>query len=169
MALALLNSSFRPLGVHTAASSSQSSDGAAAVSVMSARKASELDIAPLARLVLHCIVEVDPILRLIGPIPVTRKLLGQLNVAANEIDLYEVNEAFAGVVLAWLSEIGAELDRVNVNGGAIALGLPVGATSARLITTVVHELVRRGSGDALVAMCCGLGLGTGIFLVRDEC
>jgi acetyl-CoA acetyltransferase family protein len=165
--LADLEPTFREDGCHTAASSSQLSDGAAAVLVMSDAAATRRGLEPMARIAGQAIVGVDPVLRLTGPIPVTRRLLDGMRMTADDIDLYEVNEAFASVVLAWLAESEADPERVNVNGGAIALGHPVGATGARLITTAAHELVRRGSSSALVAMCCGTGLGTGTVLVRD--
>jgi acetyl-CoA acetyltransferase len=109
---------------------------------------------------------VDPALMLTGPIPATRKLLARTGLGIGDIDTYEVNEAFASVVLAWVRELRPEMDRVNVNGGAIALGHPVGCTGARLITTILHELERADQQLGLVAMCCGGGLGTGTILER---
>jgi acetyl-CoA acetyltransferase len=107
------------------------------------------------------------VLKLTGPIPATRAVLRRAGLTLADVDLVEVNEAFASVVLAWAAALDADLDRVNVNGGAIALGHPVGATGARLVTTAVHELARRGGGHALVTMCCGGGLGTATLLAMD--
>ena len=111
-------------------------------------------------------VGVDPVTMLTGPIPATSKLLERTGMTIDDIDLFEVNEAFAPVVLAWQHDTKADLDRVNVNGGAIALGHPLGATGARLVTSVLHELERRDAGTALVTMCCGGGLGTATLIER---
>jgi len=164
--LASLKPSFRPDGTLTAASSSQISDGAAAVLVMARGRARSLGLPILAVVDAQVIVGVDPILRLTGPIPVTQQILDLTGRKIDDIGFFEVNEAFASVVLAWLRDSGAPPDRTNVNGGAIALGHPVGATGARLITSAVHELARRGAESALVAMCCGGGLGTGTLLLH---
>lgn len=165
-ALAKLRTAFREDGALTAASSSQISDGAAAVLVMSERRAEQLGLEPMVRVIGQSIVGVDPILRLTGPIPVTEQLLGRAGLSIQDIDHFEVNEAFASVVHAWLRATGAPDDRVNPLGGAIALGHPVGATGARLITTAAHRMVAQGHDRAIVAMCCGGGLGTGTLLAR---
>lgn len=162
-----LKPAFRQNGVLSAGSSSQISDGAAAVVVMSADRARQVGAKVLATIEAHSIVGVDPILRLTGPIPVTQKLVTDRGMRISDVDHFEVNEAFASVVLAWLRETDAEESRVNPSGGAIALGHPVGSTGARLITTAVHALHRAGTETALVAMCCGGGLGTGTFLRRE--
>jgi acetyl-CoA C-acetyltransferase len=165
-ALAGLKPVARPDGVHTAGSSSQISDGAAAVVLMSADKASSLGLQPRARIVDTCLVGVDPILMLTGPIDATQRLLGRTGMALSDIDLVEINEAFASVVLAWQRELGADLDRTNPNGGAIALGHPLGGTGAVLMTKALHELERSDLSTALVTMCCGGGLGTGTIIER---
>ena len=152
--------------IHTAGSSSQVSDGAAAV-IMASRKACDrLDLKPRAKIVATTLVGVDPVTMLKGPIPATRKVLERAGLTMDDIDIFEVNEAFASVVLAWQKDLGADPAKVNVNGGAIALGHPTGSTGARLITTALHELERRGGKYALVAMCCGGGLGTGTIIER---
>ena len=152
--------------IHTAGSSSQVSDGAAAV-IMASRKACDrLDLKPRAKIVATTLVGVDPVTMLKGPIPATRKVLDRAGLTMDDIDIFEVNEAFASVVLAWQKDLGADPDKVNVNGGAIALGHPTGSTGARLITTALHELERRGGKYALIAMCCGGGLGTGTIIER---
>lgn len=150
----------------TAGSSSPISDGAAAVLLCSADAAAKHGLATRARIVDQTTVGVDPIIMLTGPIPATRKLLDRNGLTVDDIDLFEVNEAFSSVVLAWQRELKADLDRVNVNGGAIALGHAVGATGARLIATLVAELERREADLGLVTMCCGGGLGTGTILQR---
>jgi acetyl-CoA acetyltransferase family protein len=164
--LAQLKTPFREDGRITAGTSSQISDGASAVLLASAAKARELGLAARARIVDQVTVGVDPIIMLTGPIPATRKLLHRSDLRMEDIDLVEVNEAFASVVRAWQQELDADMDRVNVNGGAIALGHPVGMTGARLITTILHELERRDAEVGLVTMCCGGGLGTGTILQR---
>lgn len=166
-ALHALRPAFRDNGIHTAGTSSQISDGAAAVVVMAASEAEARGLEPLARIEAQSIIGVDPTIRLTGPIPVTAQLLRQTGLTLDEIDLFEVNEAFASVVLAWMREYGVGPERVNRNGGAIALGHPVGATGARLITTAVHDLARMEGRRALVTMCTGGGMGTGTVLVRD--
>jgi acetyl-CoA C-acetyltransferase len=165
-ALAGLKPVARPDGVHTAGSSSQIADGAAAVLLMSAAKAKSLGVAPLARVKSTALVGCDPVLMLEGPIPATRKLLADTGLGVGDIDLFEVNEAFAAVVLAWAKTVGADLAKVNPNGGAIALGHPLGATGCFLTTKAVHELKRTEGRYALVSMCCGGGLGTGTLLER---
>jgi acetyl-CoA acyltransferase len=165
-ALARLKTPFREDGRITAGTSSQLSDGASAVLLASAAKARELGLPARARIVDQVTVGVDPVIMLTGPIPATRKLLSRTGLGMDDIDLVEINEAFASVVLAWEQELEADMERVNVNGGAIALGHPVGSTGARLITTILHELERREAELGLVTMCCGGGLGTGTVLQR---
>jgi acetyl-CoA C-acetyltransferase len=165
-ALAGLKPVGRPDGVHTAGSSSQISDGAAALLMMTAEKARALGLRPRARVVDTCLVGVDPVLMLTGPIDATQRLLARTGVAMADIDLIEINEAFASVVLAWQRELGADLERTNPNGGAIALGHPLGCTGAFLMTKAVHELERADRSLALVTMCCGGGLGTGTLIER---
>jgi len=164
--LAQLKPSGRPDGVHTAASSSQISDGAGAVLLMTADKAAELGVEPLARVVDTCLVGSDPEFMLTGPIGATQKLLADNGMAIDDIDVVEINEAFASVVLCWEKEVGPDMERVNPNGGAIALGHPLGGTGAILTTKAVHELQRTDGEYALVTMCCGGGLGTGTLLQR---
>ncbi len=156
----------RENGVHTAGSSSQISDGAAAILLMTAARARELGLTPRARIVDQCLVGVDPVLMLTGPIDATRKLLDRTGMTMADFDTVEINEAFASVVLAWEREVGADMSKVNPNGGAIAIGHPVGATGARLITTALHELERIDGTFGLVTMCCGGGLGTGTIIER---
>ncbi|MCX2932353.1 thiolase family protein [Mycobacterium sp. CVI_P3] len=150
----------------TAGSSSPICDGAAAVLLCSADAADRHGLTIRARIIDQTTVGVDPIIMLTGPIPATRKLLKRNNLTVDDIDLFEINEAFSSVVLAWSQELKADPDRVNVNGGAIALGHAVGATGARLIATMVAELERRQADLGLVSMCCGGGLGTGTILQR---
>ena len=165
-ALAGLKPSGRENGVHTAGSSSQISDGAGAVLMMTAEKAEELGVEPLARIVDSCLVGSDPEFMLTGPIFATRKLLEENSMSISDIDVVEINEAFASVVLAWEKEVHPDMERVNPNGGAIALGHPLGGTGAILTTKAVHELQRTDTEYALVTMCCGGGLGTGTLLQR---
>jgi acetyl-CoA C-acetyltransferase len=155
-----------PGGVHTAGTSSQVSDGAAAVLVASPGRARELGLKPRARIVTTTLVGVDPVTMLKGPIPATRKILKETGLSVHDIDTFEVNEAFASVVLAWEKELEPNAERVNPNGGAIALGHPTGCTGARLITTALHELERTGGRYGVIAMCCGGGLGTGTIIER---
>jgi acetyl-CoA acyltransferase len=164
--LARLKTPFREDGRITAGTSSQLSDGAAAVLIASASRASELGLRPRARVVDQVTVGVDPVIMLTGPIPATRKLLHRSGMTIDDFDLFEVNEAFASVVLAWQRELEPDMDRVNVNGGAMALGHPVGSTGARLVATILNELERRDAELGLVTMCCGGGLGTGTVLQR---
>ncbi len=159
--LASLKPVAREDGVHTAGTASQISDGAAALLLTTPEKAEALGLTPIARIVDTCLVGVDPVLMLTGPIDATRRLLERTGRSIDDIDLFEINEAFASVVLAWQKEVGADPAKVNPNGGAIALGHPLGATGAFLLTKAVHELVRSGGSSALVSMCCGGGLGTG--------
>jgi acetyl-CoA C-acetyltransferase len=164
--LAKLRPTGRADGVHTAGTSSQIADGAAALLLMTAARAQALGLTPLATVVDACLVGCDPVLMLEGPIPATRKLLAGNGLSIGDIDIVEINEAFASVVLAWQQELKADLSRVNPNGGAIALGHPLGATGVMLITKAVHELARADRELALVTMCCGGGLGTGTLLRR---
>jgi acetyl-CoA C-acetyltransferase len=152
--------------IHTAGNSSQISDGAAAVLWMSAERAHALGIKPRARIRAQVLVGDDPHYLLDGPVQATEKVLKKASMTMSDIDIFEVNEAFASVVLSWASVHKPDMDKVNVNGGAIALGHPVGATGARLITTALHELERRDAGIALVSMCCGGALATGSVLER---
>ena len=165
-ALAGLKPVARPDGVHTAGSSSQISDGAAAILMMTAERASELGLTPKARIVDHCLVGVDPVLMLTGPIDATNLLLERTGLGIADIDVFEINEAFASVVLAWEREVKPDPDAVNPNGGAIALGHPLGGTGVVLLTKALHELERSGGRRALVSMCCGGGLGTGTIIER---
>jgi acetyl-CoA C-acetyltransferase len=132
----------------------------------SEERAAALGLNPIARIVDTCLVGVDPVLMLTGPIDATRRLVDRTGIGLDDIDTVEINEAFASVVLAWAAELGANLDKVNPNGGAIALGHPLGATGAVLMTKAVHELVRTGGRYGLVTMCCGGGLGTGTLIER---
>src|SRR5205085_999221 len=161
-----LKPAFKPDGKVTAGNSSQISDGAAAILLMSADKAKALGLKPRAKIVDQTTVGVDPVIMLTGPIPATKKLLQRNSMSMNDIDLIEINEAFASVVAAWRRELDPDMDRVNVNGGAIALGHPLGSTGARLITTLLHELERTDKEIGLVTMCCGGGLGTGTLIER---
>ncbi|MGA0219873.1 MAG: steroid 3-ketoacyl-CoA thiolase [Ilumatobacteraceae bacterium] len=156
----------RENGVHTAGNSSQISDGASALLMMTAARAEALDLKPRARVVDTCLVGVDPVLMLTGPIDATRRLLDRNGLGIGDIDTFEINEAFASVVLAWARELGADLDRTNPNGGAIALGHPLGATGGVLLTKALSELERTGGRFGLVSMCCGGGLGTGTLIER---
>jgi len=165
-ALAALKPVFREDGRITAGNSSQISDGAAAVLLMSREKADELGVRARARIVDQTTVGVDPVTMLTGPIPATRKILERNRMAMSDVDLVEVNEAFSSVIGAWRRELDPDMDRVNVNGGAIALGHPLGSTGARLVTTLLHELERSDGEFGLVTMCCGGGLGTGTLIQR---
>jgi len=152
--------------LHTAGSSSQISDGASAVILASEDAVKALGVKPRARIAASALVGCDPVSMLKGPIPATEKVLKTTGLKIDEIDVFEVNEAFASVVLAWQKACEVPVDRVNPNGGAIALGHPTGCTGARLITTALHELERIGGRNALISMCCGGGLGTGTILER---
>jgi acetyl-CoA acyltransferase len=165
-ALSQLKPAFKPDGKVTAGNSSQISDGAAAILLMERKKAESLGLKPRARILDQTTVGVDPVIMLTGPIPATKKLLDRNQMQMSDIDLVEINEAFASVVAAWRRELDPDMDRVNVNGGAIALGHPLGSTGARLITTLLHELERSDKEVGLVTMCCGGGLGTGTLLQR---
>ncbi|MFT4657242.1 MAG: acetyl-CoA C-acetyltransferase [Candidatus Aldehydirespiratoraceae bacterium] len=164
--LATLKPVGRENGVHTAGNASQISDGAAAILMMTEEKAAELGLTPRARIVDTCLVGTDPELMLTGPIDATQRLLKRNNMKIDDIDVFEINEAFASVVLAWAKETGADLAKTNPNGGAIALGHPLGGTGAFLLTKALYELERTGGKYALVSMCCGGGLGTGTLIER---
>jgi len=153
-------------GIHTAGTSSQISDGAAAVLWMSADKAKELGLRPRARIIQDVVVGTDPYYLLEGPIDATKEILRKTGMTLGDIDLYEVNEAFASVVLSWLKVFDADIDKLNVNGGAIALGHPPGDTGSRLIVTALHELERRNKSTAFITMCCGASVGTGTIIER---
>jgi acetyl-CoA acyltransferase len=166
-ALAALQPSFKPDGIMHAGNSSQITDGAAAILLMSVERANALGLTPRARIAGQTVVGVDPVTMLTGPIPATTRLLQRSGLTIDDVDLFEINEAFAPVVLAWAQEHHPDMDRVNVNGGAIALGHPLGASGARLMTTMLHELERRDARYGLQAMCCGGGLGTGTLIDRS--
>jgi acetyl-CoA C-acetyltransferase len=155
-----------PDGIHTAGNSSQISDGAAAVLWMSEDRARAEGLRPRARMVAQALVGSDPYYHLDGPVEATARVLAKAGMAMGDIDLFEVNEAFASVVLSWASVHQPDMDKVNVNGGAIALGHPVGATGSRLITTALHELERSDQTLALVSMCCGGALATATIIER---
>jgi acetyl-CoA C-acetyltransferase len=165
-ALAKLKPVAREDGVHTAGTSSQITDGAAAVVMTSLGRAKELGLTPRARIVDQCLVGVDPVMMLTGPIDATHRLFDRTKLSMSDIDTIEINEAFASVVLAWGREHAPDMEAVNPNGGAIAIGHPVGATGARLITTALHDLERTDSTLGLITMCCGGGLGTGTIIER---
>jgi acetyl-CoA acyltransferase len=165
-ALAALKPVFREDGRVTAGNSSQISDGAAAMLLMSREKADELGLRPRARIVDQTTVGVDPVTMLTGPIPATRKILERNSMTIGDIDVFEVNEAFAPVVAAWAREHRPDMDRVNPRGGAMALGHPLGSTGARLLTTLLHELEDDDRELGLVTMCCGGGLGTATLIQR---
>ena len=164
--MATLKPAFTPEGVITAANSSQISDGAAAVLIMERGTAERLGLRPLARFVAFALAAEDPIIMLSAPIPATRKILDRAGLKIEEIDRVEINEAFASVVLAWQRETGADLAKVNVNGGAVALGHPLGASGARLMTTLVHELQRSGGRYGLQTMCEGGGMANATLIER---
>jgi acetyl-CoA acetyltransferase family protein len=164
--LAALKPVFKEDGKITAGNSSQISDGAAAVLLMAREKAEALGLTPRARIADQTTVGVDPVIMLTGPIPATERILARNAMKMDDIDLVEVNEAFASVVAAWRRELDPDMERVNVNGGAIALGHPLGGSGARLITTLLHELERSDTETGLVTMCCGGGLGTGTLIQR---
>ena len=155
-----------PDGIHTAGNSSQISDGAAAVLWMSEERARAAGLRPRARIVAQVLVGSDPYYHLDGPVDATAKVLAKAGMSMADVDLFEVNEAFASVVLSWARVHQPDMEKVNVNGGAIALGHPVGATGSRLITTALHELERADKTTALVSMCCGGALATGTILER---
>jgi acetyl-CoA C-acetyltransferase len=164
--LAALKPVARENGIHTAGTSSQISDGAAAVLLMSAEKAQALGLEPRAVLSHQCLVGVDPVLMLTGPIDATHRVFERSGMSMSDVDTVEINEAFASVVLAWDRELEPDMDKVNPGGGAIAIGHPVGCTGARLVTTALHELERTDGTVGLITMCCGGGLGTGTIIER---
>jgi len=164
--LASLPPVFKEDGMVTAASSSPITDGAAAVLLMARHRADELGLRPRARLLHQVVVGVDPVIALTGPIPATRQILKRARMSLSDIDLIEVNEAFAPVVIAWEREIGPDMNRVNVNGGAIAIGHPLGASGARIMTTLLHEMERRDVAVGLQTMCCFGGLGIATIVER---
>jgi acetyl-CoA acyltransferase len=164
--LSQLKTVFKEDGKITAGNSSQISDGAAAVLLMTREKADELGLKPRARIVDQYTVGVDPVIMLTGPIPATTKILERNSMSIDDIDLFEINEAFAPVVAAWKREHNPDMDRVNVNGGAMAIGHPLGSTGARLLTTLLHELERSDKEIGFVTMCCGGGLGTATLIQR---
>jgi acetyl-CoA acyltransferase len=167
-ALAALRPAFHAKGTVTAGNSSQTSDGAAAVIVMDEALAKELGLRPLARLLGYATAGVEPERFGIGPVPAVRKLLARLNVRLEDVDLVEINEAFAAQVLACLRELPIDRARLNVNGGAIALGHPLGCSGARLTTTMAHEMQRRGARYGLVTLCVGGGMGAAALLERPS-
>ncbi len=164
--LAALRPVFKEDGTVTAGNSSQISDGAAAVLLMAREKADELGLTPRARIFDATTVGVDPVIMLTGPIPATRKLLERNGMKIDDIDLIEINEAFASVVCAWRRELQPDMERVNINGGALALGHPLGSSGAHLMTTLLHELERSDGELGLVTMCTAGGTGTGTLLQR---
>ncbi len=164
--LASLKPAFKEGGSITAGNSSQVSDGAAALLLMTAARARELGLRPRARLKAQLVVGVDPEIMLTGPIPATQQILARAGMSLEDIDLFEINEAFASVLGAWLADVKAPLDKVNVNGGSIAMGHPLGSTGARLMTTLLCELERRGGRYGLQSMCCGGGIGTATIIER---
>jgi acetyl-CoA acyltransferase len=165
-ALGNLKPAFKEDGLVTAGNSSPISDGAAALLFMSSERAKALGLRPRARLVEQLVVGVDPVIALTGPIPATPRILQRAGMSLQDIDLIEVNEAFASVVLAWQREVKPDMDRVNVNGGAIAVGHPLGASGARIMTTRLHELERRDAQLGLQTMCCFGGLGIATIVER---
>ncbi len=165
--VAALQPAFNPEHSITAGNSSQITDGAAAVLLMSREKAAELGLKPRARILAQAVVGCDPVLMLEGPIPGTAAVLKKAGLQLKDIDLFEVNEAFASVPLAWLKETGAEAEKMNVNGGAIAIGHPLGASGARLMNHLLYELERRDLRYGLETMCCGGGIGTATIIDRQ--
>ena len=165
-ALAELKPVAREDGIHTAGTSSQIADGAAAVLMMTEKKAKDLGLTPLAIVRASALVGCDPVLMLEGPIPATEKVLKDGGLTIEDVDVFEINEAFASVVLSWAKTVGADMSKVNPNGGAISLGHPLGATGCFLITKAVHELIRTNGKYGIISMCCGGGLGTGTLIER---
>ena len=166
--LATLKSSFREEGKLTAGNSYQISDGAAVLLLMSADAVKRLGVKPRAKIVSFATVGSDPTLMLTGPIEATRKVLQKAGLAVSDIDIFEVNEAFAPVPMMWMKELGVEQSRLNVNGGAIALGHPLGASGARIMTSMIHELERRDGRYALQSICCAGGMGTATLIERMD-
>ena len=161
-----LNPVFDKNGVITAGNASQMSDGASAVLLMSRKKADELGLVPKARIVARSVVGSDPTLMLTGPIEATRKVLEKAGMTIDDMDTYEVNEAFAQVPLAWLKDIGADPDKLNPDGGAIALGHPLGATGTKLLVTLMNRLERTGGRYGLLAICEGMGMANATIIER---
>ncbi|MEO9222414.1 MAG: steroid 3-ketoacyl-CoA thiolase, partial [Mycobacteriaceae bacterium] len=153
-------------GIHTAGTSSQISDGAAAVILMDADRAQALGMKPRARIVSQALVGAEPYYHLDGPVQSTQRVLERSGMKMGDLDLFEVNEAFASVLLSWASVHNPDMDKVNVNGGALAIGHPVGCTGSRLITTALHELERRDAATALITMCAGGALSTATIIER---
>jgi acetyl-CoA acyltransferase len=164
--MATLKPAFKPDGVITAGNSSQISDGAASVLIVERGVAERLRLRPMARFVAFALAAEDPVIMLSAPIPATRKILKRAGLSLEDIDRVEINEAFASVVLAWQRELHADLSKVNVNGGAVALGHPIGASGARLMTTLVHELQRSGGRYGLQTMCEGGGMANATLIER---
>lgn len=164
--LAGLKTVFDENGVITAGNASQMSDGASAVLLMSCEKAQELGLKPKARIVARTVVGSDPTLMLTGPIAATKKVLKKAGLTIEDVDRYEVNEAFAPVPLAWLKDIGGDVEKLNVGGGAIALGHPLGATGTKLLVSLMHELERSGSRYGLLAICEGMGMANATIIER---
>jgi acetyl-CoA acyltransferase len=164
--MAALAPSFKPDGVVTAANSSQISDGAAALLIMSEARAKALGLKPRARIVATALAGVDPVIMLTGPIPATQRVLKKAGMKLDQIDLIEINEAFASVVLAWERELHPDMSRVNVNGGAIALGHPLGCSGGKLMTTLLYELERTKKRYGLQTMCIGFGQGIATIIER---
>ena len=165
-ALGQLKPAFTPGGTVTAGNSSQITDGSSAVLIMSEERADALGLTPRARLVAFALAGVDPVMMLTGPIPATRTVLERAKLSLDDVDLFEINEAFASVVLAWERELHPDMGKVNVNGGAIALGHPLGATGGKLMATLVHELDRSGGRYGLLTMCEGGGLANATVIER---
>lgn len=155
-----------PDGLHTAGTSSQISDGAAAVLLADETRARELGLRPRARILAQCLIGDDPYYHLDGPVAATERVLRRAGMTIGDIDIFEVNEAFASIVMSWASVHQPDPDKVNVNGGAIALGHPVGSTGSRLLTTALHELERRDASTALVSMCAGGAMATATIIER---
>src|SRR5205823_254793 len=164
--LANLKPAFKPDGKVTAGNSSQITDGASALLIMSEERAKQLGLRPRARFHTFALAGVDPVTMLTGPIPATEKVLQKAGMKISDIDLFEVNEAFASVVLAWEKEHHPDMERVNVNGGAIALGHPLGCSGAKLMTTLLNELERTGGRYGLQTMCEGGGMGNATIIER---
>lgn len=164
--IAALPLAFKQDGVIAAGNSSQITDGAAAVMVMSADKAAALGLKARARFVSCALAGVDPVIMLTGPIPATQKVLQKTGLTIDDIDIFEINEAFAPVVLAWAEELGVDIEKVNPVGGAIALGHPLGCTGARLVATLLHELEDTGGRYGLISMCIGWGIGIATIIER---
>ncbi len=165
--MATLAPAFRPAGVITAGNSSQISDGAALLLLTSREKAQELGLKPKAHFLSWAVIGVDPTIMLTGPIPATQLALKRAGLQLGDLDIFEVNEAFASVPLAWGRELDADWEKLNVNGGAIALGHPLGCSGARLMTTALHELERREAERALITMCIGFGQGIATIIERE--